>query len=397
MADGSAIISAAQAGEPPVVGDVARPTSPSSAPAPFDNLSTDIVLRSADHVDFHVWRVILREASVFFANTFADAQSGPSDAPLVPMTESARTVEALLRLCYPVPDPEFASIDDLKPVMVAARKYQMDYIMQVLTRHLLVLAENTPLQAYAVALQFELVDTAREAGRLTLRHDDPCRFTADLDTMPATAYYHLSAYRRECAEAACGTVEWFEPDASTFVWFRDSASSSKCSCSMATGNQYYIRLPNSDRFKQVYVTSWLDKHLGCVKTALLERPYGGAVLVDGLCDQMLQDATSCNTCKHNIHSDTRKFMSGLAAEVNERISTARISSQSASLHTRMSLVLTHTIADRAGYFSLQVGDEGREGFNHYNRLCLSVRLLPRGYHLRFQFRLRNQISMVLKN
>ncbi|OJT11391.1 hypothetical protein TRAPUB_12086 [Trametes pubescens] len=325
MADGSAINSAAQAGEPPVDGDVAQPISPSSAPAPFDNLSTDIVLRSADHVDFHVWRVILREASVFFANMFADAQSGPSDAPLVPMTESARTVEALLRLCYPVPDPEFASIDDLKPVMVAARKYQMDYIMQVLTRHLLVFAENTPLQAYAIALQFDLVDAARTAARLTLRCDDPCPFTEELDAVPATAYYHLLAYRRRCGEVACRAINsftWLE-DGSTLVWFRKSAGMSSCGCSMAEKPRYYVQTEAGVK-TPVYATSWFQKHLDCIRAALLARPYGGAVLVDGLCNQIIEDAVSCNTCRWKIHSDTRKFMSGLAVEVDKRVSAIEL-------------------------------------------------------------------------
>ncbi|KAH9852627.1 hypothetical protein C2E23DRAFT_711728, partial [Lenzites betulinus] len=142
---------------------------------PFDNPSADFVLRSDDKVDFHVWRAILREASPIFLDMFSLSQPHAGgqpptymDVPIVHMTESTGTLESLLRYCYPVPDPEFASIDDLKPVLEAARKYQMDYAMRMLAQRLLVLAEAAPLQAYAVALQFDLDNIAQAAAKLTL-------------------------------------------------------------------------------------------------------------------------------------------------------------------------------------------------------------------------------------
>ncbi|KAL1941186.1 hypothetical protein VTO73DRAFT_7398 [Trametes versicolor] len=315
MANGSTIEGAAQAGEPHVDDNAAQSdTPPTAGPAPFNSTYTDIVLRSADHVDFHVWRGILREASAFFANMFTDADGGSSDAPLVPMTESSRTLESLLRLCYPVPDPEFASIDDLKPVMVAARKYQMDYIMQVLTRRLLIFAEKTPLQAYAVALQFDLVDAAKAAGRLTLRYDDPCPFTEELEVVPAAAYYRLLAYRRKCADVACQAVRdlrWL--DDASYVWFKTRQGTCTCPCAP----DFY-----HPKGSKIYITQWYQKHLDRVAAALSAKPYRDTVEAEELQgDQMFQDASSCNaSCRASIHPHTRKFMSRLAVEVDKRVS-----------------------------------------------------------------------------
>lgn len=321
-ANGSTIEGAAQAGEPHVDGNAAQSdTPPTVGPAPFNSAYTDIVLRSTDHVDFYVWRSILQEASAFFTNMFTDADGGSSSAPLVPMTESARTLESLLRLCYPISDPEFAAIDDLKPIMVAAQKYQMDYIMQVLTRRLLVFAEKTPLHAYAIALQFDLVDAAKAAGKLTLRYNDPCPFTKELEVVPAAAYYRLLAYRRECVEAACQAVRdlrWL--DDASYIWFK--ARSGMCPCALFTSSLYRPSNRDNDAF---FVTQWYHQHLERVALALSAKPYRDTVAeADELQGyRIYQDAASCTLCGGSIHSHMRKFMSRLAKEVDKKISAVR--------------------------------------------------------------------------
>lgn len=311
-----------------VHGDDAHAPTTTIAPPPFNKSSADTVLRTADHVNFRVRRAILEEASVVFADMFLLPQPSPgvdtqSSPPLISLTESSKTIEALLRICYPVSDPEFISLDELKPVLEAARKYQMDHVIEVLNKPLVLFAVAHPLQAYAVAVQFDLVDAARAAARLTLRYKDPCPFTRELDAIPATAYYHLQAYRCKCAEAACQAVRdlrWL--DSASFVWFKMQTS---CACSTAGSPPYFFQ-----QGIYAFSTRWFQTFLDSAAVALSARPYGGLLTGEeiGLGDQMCQDAASCSTCKTTVHSDTRRFLSKLAAEVDTRVSTARISSQS---------------------------------------------------------------------
>jgi hypothetical protein len=101
----------------------------STATAPFDNPDCDIILRSSDSVDFHVFKLILSLASPVFKDMFTlpqkELQSNVSSVPIISMAESGAILKSLLLLCYPAANPTFNSLDSVKAVMEAARKYDM--------------------------------------------------------------------------------------------------------------------------------------------------------------------------------------------------------------------------------------------------------------------------------
>ncbi|EJF64449.1 hypothetical protein BD309DRAFT_831871, partial [Dichomitus squalens] len=117
---------------------------PRKASPPFDKASADLVLRTSDYVDFHVWKCILALASPVFEDMFELAEHGkrsegktaegaectsstPSSASVIEVPETSSAWTLLLRWIYPSrpchdPLPPFL----LKTALAAAHKYQMD-------------------------------------------------------------------------------------------------------------------------------------------------------------------------------------------------------------------------------------------------------------------------------
>ncbi|KAH9942490.1 uncharacterized protein BXZ73DRAFT_97900 [Epithele typhae] len=140
---------------------------PTLADAPFDQPSADIVLRSADHVDFRAHRVILAQASPFFADMFSLPQASPPDAsalPVVDMSEDSKTLRRLLLLCYPVDKQELDSVADIAPVLAAARKFDMEWPIRLLARDLADSISRSPLRAWSCACRSGLEEVARLAA-----------------------------------------------------------------------------------------------------------------------------------------------------------------------------------------------------------------------------------------
>lgn len=102
----------------------------------------DAVLRTPEGTLFCVHRAILSSASPFFKDLFSLPQpalstgSEPGDIPVIDMPESAESLETILRLTYPFPDPILA-IDDLAELLEIASKYDIATAIARLSRHLL--------------------------------------------------------------------------------------------------------------------------------------------------------------------------------------------------------------------------------------------------------------------
>ncbi|OCH91503.1 hypothetical protein OBBRIDRAFT_753088 [Obba rivulosa] len=177
-------------------------TSAATLSHPFTKASADVILRSCDGINFRIHRAILSEVSPVFEGMFSLPQPETPAArlgglPIVPMAEAGTTLDSLLRLCYPMPDPEFKRPCDLAAVLQAAQKYDVDYVTEKLRR---VLRDQflsaSPLEVYAVASQFNLEQEAILAARQSLH----CQLPRPQDTpqMPSSALIRLMRYRSNC-------------------------------------------------------------------------------------------------------------------------------------------------------------------------------------------------------
>ncbi|KAF8983738.1 hypothetical protein BDQ17DRAFT_1437268 [Cyathus striatus] len=95
---------------------------------PFDGSEgSDIILRTSDNMEFHVYRVILSVASPFFKSMFSLPQPPSDDVslPIIDVPEHSKALDPLLRYCYPVMDPVISDLTVLVDMLEAAMKYEM--------------------------------------------------------------------------------------------------------------------------------------------------------------------------------------------------------------------------------------------------------------------------------
>lgn len=196
----------------------------------FDAHDADVVLVSSEEcnpTEFRVHRCILTAASPFFNDMFTLPQN-PAEAnkiPRIPVSETRETLNALLRLVYPIQDPTFDSLEELIPVLAAAVKYDfltvIDTLRKLLVSQRFVTAE--PVRVYAIASRFDFEEEARIASQYTLNInvlDAP--LSDDLKFITAHSYHRLLDLHNRRARACLemlrlpGDVKCMQCNGSTF-------------------------------------------------------------------------------------------------------------------------------------------------------------------------------------
>ncbi|KAH9951141.1 hypothetical protein B0H21DRAFT_719747 [Amylocystis lapponica] len=193
----------------------------SVAPAPFNKPNADVILRTSDNVDFHVHKLILSEASPIFETMFGLPQPATPVStetqdgnPVVHVSENAQALDRLLRICYPTADPVLDTIEDVRSVLEAAEKYDMESARALCIRAFMVpkIFEKEPFAVYAIAYYLRLEDETRKAARMTLRFEFPnvnptSPSPLGLELISGRALYALIDYRSRCSQAARNAVD----------------------------------------------------------------------------------------------------------------------------------------------------------------------------------------------
>ena len=160
----------------------------------------DVVIRAAQTLDFRVHKCILSLASPVFKDMFTIPQP-PTDnsqaLPHVDVTESAETWEMILRTVYPMPTPVITTLDDLQPLLLAAKKYEMQFVIdshedRFRDRGFI---QQDPLRLYAIACACGFEDWAKYVARnaespaVTGRSD-----TRNLEGLTIPSYHRLVSF-----------------------------------------------------------------------------------------------------------------------------------------------------------------------------------------------------------
>ncbi|KIP06747.1 hypothetical protein PHLGIDRAFT_35791 [Phlebiopsis gigantea 11061_1 CR5-6] len=180
-----------------------------NAKAPFDGSEGDIVVRTSDGVDFHVYKVILSLSSPFFKHMFTLEQPSCAQGAKHTLTveENSVTLDAILRWCYPIPPPAVADIALFGPILHATAKYEMEEISARARRAFRQLIPQQPLYAYALSCQLDHEEDAATAAK-EWRDSRPPRsdsfgfattmagmsFSADIGAISAGAYFRLLTF-----------------------------------------------------------------------------------------------------------------------------------------------------------------------------------------------------------
>lgn len=289
------------------------PPSPTitTAEAPF-NKSTDLVLRSSDLVDFHVWTVMLKEASPMFDAMLSipqPAADASHNVPVIPVTEDSVTLRGILELCYPMA-PSIVrekNLDVVLHIIEAALKYSMEWPVALVAQSLKELAQDQPLRVYAIAQRHRMPELAHFAAKETLRYPFPGEYCPELEDITGGAYFRLVKYHEHCAQAL-GTLtqelKWMGRR-SQYVWY----ICQNAKCNVASGRYLYEGF-----VPRAWWATWLEGAL----VDLRKKPCRDTAASLNI-ETVSLGLSSCSSCKARAHIDLTKFRTALAEEVNRKL------------------------------------------------------------------------------
>lgn len=179
---------------------VTRPTTPVPLSTFFCADGADVVIRAAGTRDFHAHKSILSLVSPVFKDMFALPQPPTDSPPHIDVEESEETWENILRTIYPMPNPVIDNLGSLESLLLAAKKYEMQPIIDIHKKSLenRAFVQEAPLHLYAIACACGLDDqveyVARNADLLTvIRHSKG----GDLKGLTVASYLRLITFLAE--------------------------------------------------------------------------------------------------------------------------------------------------------------------------------------------------------
>ncbi|KAI6001109.1 hypothetical protein F5J12DRAFT_251464 [Pisolithus orientalis] len=251
-------------------------TEPSCAPPPFDHVKADVILRSSDDVDFRVFKLFLSLASPFFETLFDLPQ--PSDEmstdvefkdglPVVPVSEDSKTLDPLLRFCYPCTlseDPVLDDFRDVVNVLEAAKKYSLDGIERTVCKSLFnpKILETNPLRCFAIACRARMQNECALAAKYALREPLVPMWFEEIELITASELLLLLTYHKKCGDAiqtlkgdySWITAEYRQWNATPWL-FGLTSGGSYCGCTRSTSGRFILNGQASVQWWETFMDS----------------------------------------------------------------------------------------------------------------------------------------------
>ncbi|KAG1861161.1 hypothetical protein DFJ58DRAFT_905444 [Suillus subalutaceus] len=245
------------------------------ASTPFDHAQADVILRTADGVEFRVFKLFLSLASPFFETLFSlpQAPDGATDQEMkdglavIAVSEDSKTLDSFLRFCYPstlADDPSLENLTDVLSMLAAARKYSLDLIEKKVCQALAnpKVLETEPIRCFAVACNARLTHETITAARYTLRQPlIPAQFS-EIGLITASELLALLTYHKNCSIAV-------QPLMKDLKWLKDHYTNRK-KCTWLFGP--YDN--DSCRFK------WWAAYMRELSELLMNRPSGETIKLE---------------------------------------------------------------------------------------------------------------------
>lgn len=298
---------------------------PGIAKAPFNNTKADIILCSSDNVYFRVFRCMLALTSPFFEAMFDLPQpkrNHPDDETfdgldVIRVLETSRTLDMLLRFCYPaaVKDPGLEDMNDVEEVLEAAMKYGMEDVEERVRKAMVApsLLESNPVHVLAIACRFGLVPEAKAAARYSLRHTASTQDALTTARLPDNVIQGLVMYRSRCSQAAktlCDNLDWLKQSQtySFYEWWTNC-----CPCNSKADVRYLTH--------GTYPREWWADYMDKTSVALEESPCGAALMKN--LAEAVERASSCPSCRRRAQDQMVHFTGTFARELDKVIAEVR--------------------------------------------------------------------------
>ncbi len=274
------------------------------ADAPFNDLadSVDLVIRTADYVDFFVLSGLLslKSPSSFFRHVLKSSQHTEErdGFPVLEVQEDSDTFRTILLLCYPDVTPQIKSVDQLVAVKKALDKYCMDHTLEKFVQIVIasLLMKEQALRIFALALVngWRVLGEAAAKSALAIPLDDPEadpeEELEDLCSINALQYVRLRNYHRKCRRVARDVLlhpdaaPWLEGKKSELLLFKtDSAR-----CPLGCGKW----LDHLSGFGRTH--TWIIDYFAAVKAELLRRPHPEIALDEAIiADAVWKSISQC--------------------------------------------------------------------------------------------------------
>ncbi|PBK76260.1 hypothetical protein ARMSODRAFT_1011525 [Armillaria solidipes] len=310
----------------------AQPWTPiNTADAPFNDPTdnVDLVIRTADNVEFYVLSVLLtlRSPSSFFRHALQDSKHTEerNGLPVLEVTEDNVA-------------PKIKSVEQFQAVGVALDKYCMDRAMGRLVEAVLAssMISEQPLRVFALAVAngWKKLGEAAARNTLVLPLRQAISDVEELNIITARHLYRLQDYHARCGEAAqiqAGNERkhpWLNGKISALTFLQRQSQCQSClrqlDCVMCEETTHHHRL---GPLTAVYGHSWLsDTYFRLVNAKVLLEPRPQVALDDHIVDQaVLASTKQCNSAYHDkwtsiAGSQIRLLGKILAEEIERRIS-----------------------------------------------------------------------------
>ncbi|CAL1697441.1 unnamed protein product [Somion occarium] len=179
----------------------------------------DIILRSADMVDFPAHKLVLRMASAhdIVDRCVAGGSLSPEGIPAIDLTESSVIVRSLLERCYTGGEVGTRAVDAHTEIQIwrVARKYKMKRLAEAVKSQLLSSIRTSPLKTYFIAVSCHWQKEAQEAAR-DIASQGICLSTSyvtEMDGMGTLdAYRELLRFCHKVSQSQYQVLQALSPD-----------------------------------------------------------------------------------------------------------------------------------------------------------------------------------------
>lgn len=333
---------------------LAHPESPKTftdGPAPFDDPSADIIIRSSEGVDFRTYKLLLSLASPFFKGMFdvprlANPEGKKEDrfksdetrdgVPVIFLYDEKNqvcgkdVVEFVLGSCHPVrlqSSKPVISAEIIGTVVDVAMRYDVESAVK-LALHDPHLLGNNPFLVFAISCRRGLAAEATLAAHRTLRFrvaDFPQQGT--LKPASSLQYNALLEFHKRCGMAAKSAAMpggWISAEVrGLFPWDDKCSSNNSWTYRLFSNEMLWQRWGFNQNHR--FCPQWWADYMENTATNLETRPHGSTVEDQSVFDGALENA--CDACiRKTFHPLMRKLVPELKDRVEEAIQRVSVCS-----------------------------------------------------------------------